>query len=253
VDFDSCVNCDAALIAASTICPQCGWLKDKPIESAEDLEIEPDTESPEVEFVSRLPCPAGVRMLGMAYIVFGLIMMVGSVIFCSLIVLVVISGGLSALGEIGDSSIAMPLPTGDVDPQMISLLDAINEISAINAITGPTMMFATSDIDMDVETMMSAIIGAFGIMIVGIIFGLIYLMFGRYLRRGNKWVRYLVIIFAIFSIPVFIPFVDEFDLSLLVSALISGLILYYLFKPHVRAYFAQPPIKKEKKSKKSKN
>jgi hypothetical protein len=247
VDLDSCVNCDAGLIAASTICPQCGWPKDKPIESVNDVEIESDTESPEVKFESRLPRPAGVRLLGMLFIVNGILLAAGAIIFASFILFVTISGAMGILGGIGDPNMVIPLPIGGVDPTMMSSLnDVINEIPYMDVLVGSTMMMATSASMMSFEAMLVILtgVGMFAAAVVAI--GLVYFMFGRYLLKGNKWARYLVIVSAVISIPAFIPFVDELDLSILVSALISGLILYYLFRPHVRAYFSQPRIKKAK-------
>ncbi len=257
MDLDSCVNCNAGLIAASTICPQCGWPKDKPIKSVEEEteEIKVPTEEPtEIKFVSRLPRPAGVRMLGMLFIVFGIILAAGAIIFGSFIMFVTISGAMGSLGGIGDSNMVIPLPIGNVDPAMMSSLnDVINAIPYMDVLLGSTMMLATSASMMSFEAMLVILtgVGMFTAAVVAI--GLVYFMFGRYLLKGNKWARYLVIVFAVISIPAFIPFVDEFDLSILVSALISGLILYYLFRPHVRAYFSQPPIKKAKKSKSKKS
>ncbi len=247
MELDSCVNCNAGLISASTICPQCGWPKDKPIESVKDVEIEPDTEPTEVKFVNRLPRPAGVRMLGMLFIVDGILLAAGAIIFGSFIMFVTISGAMGSLGGIGDPNMVIPLPIGGVDPTMMSSLnDVINEIPYMDVLVGSTMMLATSASMMSFEAMLAILtgVGMFTAAVVAI--GLVYFMFGRYLLKGNKWARYLVIVSAVISIPAFIPFVDELDLSILVSALISGLILYYLFKPHVRAYFSQPPIKKAK-------
>jgi len=258
VDLDSCVNCNAGLIAASTICPQCGWPKDKPIGPVEE-EIKVPTEEPtEVKFVSRLPRPAGVRMLGMLFIVNGILLAAGAIIFASFIMFVLISGAFGSLGGIGGSNMAIPLPIGNVDPAMMSSFnDFINGIPYMDVLVGSTMMMANSASMMSFETMLLILtsVGMFAAAVVAI--GLIDFMFGRYLLKGNKWARYLVIVYAVITIPAFIPFVDGFDLSILVSALISGLILYYLFRPNVRAYFSQPSIKKEKKSKikksKSKN
>ncbi len=247
MDLDSCVNCNAGLIAASTICPQCGWPKDKPIESVKDVEIEPDTEPTEVKFVNRLPRPAGVRMLGMLFIVDGILLAAGAIIFGSFIMFVTISGAMGSLGGIGDPNMVIPLPIGGVDPTMMSSLnDVINEIPYMDVLVGSTMMLATSASMMSFEAMLAILtgVGMFTAAVVAI--GLVYFMFGRHLLKGNKWARYLVIVSAVISIPAFIPFVDELDLSILVSALFSGLILYYLFKPNVRAYFSQPPIKKAK-------
>jgi len=262
LELDECVNCGAGLLAVSDICPQCGWPKDKPIEPVEgeispptdestDEPTEEPTDNPtEVKFVNRLPRPAGVRMLGMLFIVNGIFLAAAAIIFGSFIMFVTISGAMGSLGGIGDSNMVMPLPIGNVDPAMMSSLnDVINEIPYMDVLVGSTMMLATSASMMSFETMLVILtgVGMFTAAVVAI--GLVYFMFGRYLLKGNKWARYLVILSAIISIPAFIPFVDEFDLSLLVSALISGLILYYLFRPHVRAYFSQPSIKKDKKSK----
>ncbi len=256
MDLDSCVNCNAGLIAASTICPQCGWPKDKPIKSVEEIEeIEVPTDEPtEVKFVNRLYRPAGVRMLGMLLIVSGISLAAGAIIFGSFIMFVTISGAMGSLGGIGDSNMVMPLPIGNVDPAMMSSLnDVINKIPYMDVLVGSTMMLATSASMMNFETMLVILtgVGMFTAAVVAI--GLVYFMFGRYLLKGNKWARYLIIVSAVITIPAFIPFVDGFDLSILVSALSSGLILYYLFKPNVRAYFNQPPIKKAKKSKSKKS
>lgn len=249
IHLDECVNCGTGLLAVSDICPQCGWPKDKPIEPVkEESESEVPTDEPtEVKFVSRLSRPAGVRMLGMLFIVNGILLAAGAIILGSFIMFVTISGAMGSLGGIGDSNMVIPLPIGDVDPAMMSSLnDVINEIPFMDVLLGSTMMLATSASMMSFEAMLVILtgVGMFTAAVVAI--GLVYFMFGRYLLKGNKWARYLVIVYAVFSIPAFIPFVDELDLSILVSALFSGLILYYLFKPHVRAYFSQPPIKKAK-------
>jgi len=244
IHLDECENCGAGLLAVSDICPQCGWPKNKPIKPVEEVEInqptEESTEEPtEVKFVNRLPRPAGVRMLGMYFIAFGILLAAGVIIFASFIMFVTISGALPMIGN--------------VDPAMMSSLnDVINEIPYMDVLVGSTMMLATSASMMSFETMLVILtgVGMFTAIVVAI--GLVYFMFGRYLLKGNKWARYLVIVYAVITIPAFIPFVDGFDLNILVSALFSGLILYYLFRPHVRAYFNQPLIKKAKKSK-SKN
>jgi len=251
LELDECVNCGAGLLAVSDICPQCGWPKDKPIETVEEVEISPPTEEPtEEKFVNRLPRPAGVRMLGMLFIVEGITIAAASIIFGGFIMFVTISGAMGSLGGIGDSAMVMPLPIGGVDPAMMSSLnDVINEIPGMDVLLGSTMMLATSASMMNFETMLVIMTGVGIFTASGVVIGLVDFMFGRHLLKGNKWARYLVIVYSVFTIPVFIPFVDEFSLMVLVSALISGLVLYYLFRPHVRAYFNQPSIKKDKKSK----
>jgi len=261
LDLDECVNCGAGLLAVSDICPQCGWPKDKPIEPVEgeispptdestDKPTEEPTDNPtEVKFVNRLPRPAGVRMLGMLFIVNGIFLAAGAIIFGGFIMFVTISGAMGSLGGIGDSTMVIPLPIGGVDPGMVSSLNAINEIPGMDVLLGSTMMLATSASMMDFEMMMTILTGVGIFTASGVVIGLVDFMFGRHLLKGNKWARYLVIVYSVITIPVFIPFVDEFSLMVLVSALISGLVLYYLFRPHVRAYFCQPSIKKDNKSK----
>jgi len=252
VDLDSCVNCNAGLIAASTICPQCGWPKDKPIESVKeeenDIESEPSTETPQVEFVNRVHRPAGVRTLGMAYVIFGILGVSVSIILGSLLMYVIMGNAMSGLGAIGGSGMSMPipLPIGGVDPAIMASLNMISKIPGLEVFGTVIMGLANASRMMDVGSMMLMLGIVAGVTIVGIIIGLVYFMFGRYLLRGNKWARYLVIAAAIISIPAYISFESGVSVILFVDAAISGLIIYYLLKPHVRAYFNQTSIKKPK-------
>ena len=249
-ELDSCVNCNAGLIAASNICPQCGWPKDKPIESvkeeSEDIENVSDAETPQVEFVNRLPRPAGVRMLGMAYVIFGILGVAVSIILGSLIIYVILAGAMSGLGAIGGVGMPMPLPMGGADPAIMASLNMISEIPGLEVFGTVIMGLVNASSMMDVSSMMQMLGIVGGVTAVGVMIGLVYFMFGRYLLKGNKWTRYLVIAAAILSIPAYIPFESGVGLILFVDAAISGLIIYYLLKSNVRAYFNQTSIKKPK-------
>ena len=250
-DLENCINCDAALIVASNICPQCGWPKDKPIKRVDEIETESDAEDSEIKFVKRVSRPAGVRLLGMSYVVFGIITVAASIIFGSFMGYMVISEAMSGLNLIGGVEMPIALPIGGIDSSTISTLSMMNEVSVMEVIGNSALTFANSTSMMDVSMMLDIIMGIFMVTTVGVVIGLIYFMFGRYLLRGNKWARYLVIIAAVISIPVFIPFVTEVDITLFAAAIINGLVLYYLFKPHVREYFGQTSIKSIKTKTKS--
>ncbi len=88
IHLDECVRCGAGLLAVSDICPQCGCPKDKSVKPVEEEVSQPAEKTTEVKFVNRLPRPAGVRMLGMSFIVFGILIVVVSIIFGSFVVIV---------------------------------------------------------------------------------------------------------------------------------------------------------------------
>ncbi len=139
MDFDNCVNCDAGLIAASTICPQCGWPKGKPIEPVEESEEikesaeEPTDESTEVK--NRLPRPTGVRLISIFYMAFGISLTVFAIIFVSAVMFLVMLSGMGTLGDIGGTGgmgNKMMLPGMDgMDASTKSFLDSIIDLNGI--------------------------------------------------------------------------------------------------------------------------
>jgi len=260
-DLDSCVNCDAGLIAASTICPQCGWLKDKPIEPVEEAEIEVSTDEP-TEIKNRLPRPVGVRLISIFYMAFGISLTVFAIIFASAVMFLVMSSGMGALGDIGGTGSTvgmgnmMMLPgMGGIDASTKSALDNIIDL---NGIAGS---LSASEIDermnssgmMNIDVMMDIIEEISVIAIIEIIVGLVVFGIGLVLVKGKKWARPVTIIFSIISIPLVIAFVTTDVLVILGMVAINGMILYYMLKSKAREYFNQQSIRKEKKIKKSKN
>jgi len=260
-DLDSCVNCDAGLIAASTICPQCGWLKDKPIEPVEEAEIEVSTDEP-TEIKNRLSRPVGVRLVSIFYMAFGISLTVFAIIFASAVMFLVMSSGMGALGDIGGAGSTvgmgnmMMLPgMGGIDTSTKSALDNIIDL---NGIAGS---LSASEIDermnssgmMNIDVMMDIIEEISVIAIIEIIVGLVIFGIGLVLVKGKKWARPVTIIFSIISIPLVIAFVTTDVLVILGMVAINGMILYYMLKSKAREYFNQQSIRKEKKIKKSKN
>jgi len=256
VDLDSCVNCDTGLIAASTICPQCGWPKDKPIESVEEVEeIKVPTEGP-TEIKNRLPRPTGVRLISIFYMLFGISLMLFAIIFVSAVMFLVMSDAMSELGAIGGGMGNMPmLPgMGGIDASTKSSLDNIIDL---NGIVGS---LSASEIDermkssgiMNIDVMMDIIGEISVIAVIEIIVGLVIFGIGLILFKGKKWARPVTIISSIISIPLVIAFVTADAIVILGMVAVNGMILYYMSKSKAREYFNQTTTKKPK-IEKSKN
>ena len=251
MDFDSCVNCDAALIAASTICPQCGWPKDKPIESVkeESEEIEVSTEGP-TEIKNRLLRPTGVRLISVFYMVFGISAIVFAIIFGLAVVLLVMSGAMSGLMGIGGGMGNMPmLPgMGPIDPAMMPYIEKIIDVHSpvwqFN--TFKIVVLTNGTVDVNMTVIMEIIMEALLIAVGEIGLGLFSFVVGRSLFNGKKWARLATIVSAIISVPLVALFVTIDTLVLLGMVAFNGMILYYMFKSKAREYFNQTPTKKSK-------
>ncbi len=133
MDFHNCVNCDAALIVASTICPQCGWSKDKPIGPVEEAEIKVSSPTDEpTEIKNRLPRPAGVRLISIFYMLFGISLILFGIIFVSAVMFLVMLSGMGTLGDIGGTGGMMILPgMNGIDASTKSSLDNIIDLNTI--------------------------------------------------------------------------------------------------------------------------
>ena len=273
LELDECVNCGTGLLAGSDICPQCGWLKNKPIEHDEadekvtnDIELDeadekvtndtksnPSTKEP-TEIKNKISRPTGVRLLGTFHMAFGISLIVFGIIFGSAVIFLVMSSGMSSLGGIGDIGNMPMLPgMGGIDPSTMSSLDMI---IGLNGIAGsPT----ASEIEvrmnsagvLNIDVMMEVITETSVIAIIEIVLGLFAFVVGRGLFKGKKWARPVTIVSSIISIPLAVLFVDNLDnLIILGMAAFDGMILHYMFKPKVKEYFNQTSIKKSiKKSK----
>ena len=249
--LDNCVNCNAGLLAVSDICPQCGWPKNKQIESdGEDIE-KPSSEKPvEVKFKKTVYRPSGVKMFGMLYILFGIMVAIGSIIYGSVMIIFVLSDAMGSLGGIGGAGMPIPLPMDIIDPQTVSSFDVVNQIPGMDMIASTTMTLANSASTTDVNFMMTIMKEMISVIGIGVGIGVIYFIFGRALLKGSNWARYAVIISSSISIAVFLSFVNRLDLMLLGFGAFNGLALYYMFKPQVREFFAKTSTKKSvKKSK----
>jgi len=261
LDLDECVNCGAGLLAVSDICPQCGWLKNKPIESnesekkEEDIESEPSTEEPteesteegieesteepaETEIKNKIPRPVGIRLLGFFLISYGIFLLVFGIIFGLAVILLVLPSALFSIDPSTMSSIEM----------IIGLNGVVGSPSA-SEIYGMTKSSGIINIEMIMDVLTETMV----IAIIEISLGIFAVIVARGLLKGKKWARVVTIASTIISIPLFVLFVENLDsLILLGMAAFDGIVLYFMFKPKVREYFRQTSTKNSDKNSKQK-
>ena len=253
LDLDECENCGTGLISVSDICPQCGWLKNKPIEIDEseekivgDIELDeseekivddiknnPSTKEP-TEIKNKIYRPTGIRLFGIFYMVFGISLVFFGIIFGSAVMY------LAMISEIFS-----------IDTSIVSFLNMIIELHGI--VGSPSvnemeeMMSSAGVFDMD--AIMQVITEASVIAIIEITLGIFVVIVGIGLLKGKKLARILTIVSAVISVPLVVLFIENVDtLIILGMAAFDGMLLYYMFKSKVKEYFNQPTIKKSKNS-----
>ncbi len=117
-ELDTCVSCGAGLLAVSDICPQCGWPKNKPIKPDEPEEkVEKDSqnnpsEKKPVVIKNKISRPAGVRLISVSYMLFGISLVLFGIIYVSAVMFLVMSDAMGELGAIGGGMGNMPMLPG---------------------------------------------------------------------------------------------------------------------------------------------
>jgi len=256
LDLDECVSCGAGLISVSDICPQCGWPKNKPIKPDEpeekvekDIENNPSAKKPSV-IKNKIFRPAGVRLISVSYMLFGISLILFGLIFVSAVMFLVMSDAMGELGGIGGGMGNMPmLPgMGGIDASTKSSLDKIidlNRIAGSPSASEIEMRMNSSGI-MNIDLMMEIIGEAGVIALIEIIIGLGIFGIGLVLFKGKKLARPAIIVSSIISIPLVVSFVTVDILVLLGMAAFNGVVLYYMLKSKAREYFNQTSTKKPK-------
>jgi len=92
-----------------------------------------------------------------------------------------------------------------------------------------------------ISTVGTLIAGLFGLVagVVIVILGLIDIVFGIGCFMGWPWVWILCIILAVVHLLFGIAGLFTSGFSSLIGIIITGIILYYLFQPNVKAWFGQ--------------
>jgi hypothetical protein len=96
----------------------------------------------------------------------------------------------------------------------------------------------SSDSPMELQSFLSGLGIAFGAVLVAIAIVSFVVAYG--LLKGKRWAWTVAIILSIISIVWnAITLVTAANYGGIISIIISGIILYYLFRPHVKAYFGK--------------
>jgi len=117
-----------------------------------------------------------------------------------------------------------------VRPTGVTILAALEILSGIVAILGG-LFFAT----MATMMMGTDVYGAFGVLISGvlIVIGIASFIMAWGLLQGKSWAWTITLILTIIHLIFDLP---SFNV---IGLVINGIILYYLFRPHVKAYFGK--------------
>lgn len=73
-----------------------------------------------------------------------------------------------------------------------------------------------------------------------LILGIASLVVAYGLFKAKKWAWTISVVLSVISIAMGIVSIATGNIGSIVSIAISGLILYYLYRPHVKAYFGKP-------------
>lgn len=97
--------------------------------------------------------------------------------------------------------------------------------------------------DLDLSQVPPSLLGAAGIAIGGIIIAIAILSFvvAYGLLKGSGWAWTLTVILSIISIALNAISIATGNPGGIVSIIISGIVLYYLYRPHVKAFFGRGP------------
>ncbi len=124
------------------------------------------------------------------------------------------------------------LPT--LPPSAFNQTDIQGNLTAAQIPIPPT----SSDSPMALQTFLGGLGIAFGAVLVAIAIVSFVVAYG--LLKGKRWAWTVSIILSIISIVWnVITLVTAANYGGIISIIISGIILYYLFRPHVKAYFGK--------------
>jgi hypothetical protein len=93
----------------------------------------------------------------------------------------------------------------------------------------------------DVSMVPPSLLGGIGIAIGGVLLAIAIVSFvvAYGLLKGLGWAWTVTVILSIISIVLNAISIAAGNLASIISIIISGIILYYLYRPHVKAYFGK--------------
>ena len=95
--------------------------------------------------------------------------------------------------------------------------------------------------DIDLSQVPPSLVGG-GLLAIGgilIAIGILSFVVAYGLLKGRTWAWTLTVVLSIISIVLNVISIAAGNIASIVSVIISGIILYYLYRPHVKAYFGK--------------
>jgi hypothetical protein len=84
---------------------------------------------------------------------------------------------------------------------------------------------------------LAAIGGAIGVILIPI--GIVYFVVAYGLLKGRPWAWTLTVIISIITIVLNVITIAILSILSIINIVFSGIILYYLYRPHVKVYFGK--------------
>jgi hypothetical protein len=142
------------------------------------------------------------------------------------------------------STTTTPRPTG------VTIIAILNIISGIIMLLGGIGLAAIGSILPTITTVdpsaggqmaLAGLLGAGGIAVGGIliILGIISFIVAWGLLKGKSWAWTVTVILSVISIVIGIISLVGGNFGSIINIIIAGIIIYYLYRPHVKAYFGK--------------
>jgi len=135
-------------------------------------------------------------------------------------------------------------------PTGVTIIAILNIISGIIMLAGglglaaissvlPTM--TTIDPNAGGQMALAGLVGGAGIAVGGIliILGIISFIVAWGLLKGKGWAWSLTLILSVISIIIGIVSMAAGNFGSIINIIIAGIIIYYLYRPHVKAFFGK--------------
>jgi len=144
----------------------------------------------------------------------------------------------------------MSTTTSKTRPTGVTIIAILNVISGIVMLAGgvglaaigsilPTM--TTLDPNASGQLAVAGLLGVGGIAVGGIliILGIISFVVAWGLLKGKGWAWSVTLILSIISIVIGVISMVAGSIGSIVNIIIAGIIIYYLYRPHVKAFFGK--------------
>ncbi len=140
--------------------------------------------------------------------------------------------------------------TSKTRPTGVTIIAILNVISGIVMLVGGLGLAAISSILPTMTTLdpnasgqlaVAGLLGVGGIAVGGIliILGIISFVVAWGLLKGKGWSWSVTMILSIISIVIGVISVVAGSIGSIVNIIIAGIIIYYLYRPHVKAFFGK--------------